>query len=143
MLPPMTAGSPGRADLHSHTDRSDGNDSPQDVAAFAAALGLDVLAVTDHDTLDGAFRAADHSAASGGPEVVIGEEVTSRDGHIIGLFLFAGRSAVELRAALAAGEVAVTGRLPDPALLWRYLSWVSRRRPRPRTRPQVASLGRP
>jgi predicted metal-dependent phosphoesterase TrpH len=246
MLPSMTADPPGRADLHAHTDRSDGSDSPRAVAAFAAALGLDVLAVTDHDTLEGALRAADHTAALGGPEVVIGEEVTSRDGHIIGLFLerpvepgrsardtvaaihdqggvaiaahplwhtaerrgrpphgvgkaalrevrfdavevrnggvtpsmaaanrearaavrelgligvggsdahvrealgcsttlFSGRSAQELRDCLAAGEVEVTGRCPDPALLWHYLSWVSRKRPRPRVGAQIPSLGR-
>lgn len=46
-----------------------------------------MIAVTDHDTIEGALRAADHAAKRGRIEVVIGEEVSSRDGHIIGLFL--------------------------------------------------------
>src|SRR5439155_165297 len=45
------------------------------------------IAVTDHDTLEGALRATERAAKTGGVEVVIGEEVSSRDGHILGLFL--------------------------------------------------------
>lgn len=39
-------------DLHSHTTVSDGTDSPAELLAKARVLGLDVLAVTDHDTFD-------------------------------------------------------------------------------------------
>ena len=84
-------------------------------------------------------RAAAHQLGLIG---VGGSDAHIREALGCSVTLFAGRSALELRASLAAGEVAVTGRLPDPALLWRYLSWVSRRRPRPRARPQVASMGR-
>ena len=42
-----------RADLHTHSDRSDGTDSPADLVARAGRLGLDVLALTDHDTTTG------------------------------------------------------------------------------------------
>jgi predicted metal-dependent phosphoesterase TrpH len=38
-----------RIDLHCHTDRSDGRWPPEQVLAFAAKAGLDVLAITDHD----------------------------------------------------------------------------------------------
>jgi len=48
---------------------------------------LDVMAVTDHDTIEGAMRAAEYAAARSKLQVVVGEEVSSRDGHIIGLFL--------------------------------------------------------
>lgn len=41
-----------RIDLHSHTTVSDGTDSPAELLAKARAVGLDVLAVTDHDTFD-------------------------------------------------------------------------------------------
>lgn len=92
----------GRADLHSHTHCSDGSDSPAALVAEARRRRLDVLAVTDHDTLAGALRAAEiarRMSAGAGLEVVVGEEVTSRDGHILGLFLThpvrAGRSAAE------------------------------------------------
>jgi predicted metal-dependent phosphoesterase TrpH len=79
----------GRADLHSHTHYSDGSDSPAALVAEARRRRLDVLAVTDHDTLDGALRAVEIAFRPGGAglEVVVGEEVTSRDGHILGLFL--------------------------------------------------------
>ncbi|HKW58190.1 MAG TPA: CehA/McbA family metallohydrolase [Candidatus Dormibacteraeota bacterium] len=77
----------GRADLHMHTTASDGWPQPHQVVDHAASLGLDVIAVTDHDTIDGALRAADHAIRRRGLEVVVGEEVSSRDGHIVGLFL--------------------------------------------------------
>jgi len=72
-----------------HTTFSDGWPSPGAVVEHAAALGdLDVIAVTDHDTIEGALRAADLAAGRPGcPHVVIGEEVSSRHGHILGLFL--------------------------------------------------------
>jgi predicted metal-dependent phosphoesterase TrpH len=77
----------GRADLHMHTTASDGWPTPHQLVEHARLSPLDVIAVTDHDTIDGALRAADHAARRGRLHVVIGEEVSSRDGHIVGLFL--------------------------------------------------------
>jgi predicted metal-dependent phosphoesterase TrpH len=77
----------GRADLHMHTTASDGWPSPYELVDHARVCGLDVIAVTDHDTLEGALRAAEYANVKRGIEVVIGEEVSSRDGHIVGLFL--------------------------------------------------------
>ena len=77
----------GRADLHMHTTASDGWPEPCQLVDFARATGLDVIAVTDHDTLDGALRAAEYAARFSKPHVVIGEEVSSRNGHIVGLFV--------------------------------------------------------
>ena len=45
------------ADLHCHTTASDGALSPQDILQLAFENGLDMLAITDHDTLDGYFEA--------------------------------------------------------------------------------------
>jgi predicted metal-dependent phosphoesterase TrpH len=45
-------------DLHTHTDRSDGTFAPSELVALAAERGLDVVAVTDHDTTDGLDEAA-------------------------------------------------------------------------------------
>jgi 3',5'-nucleoside bisphosphate phosphatase len=42
-----------RIDLHTHSDRSDGTTTPQEVVLAAAAAGLDVVALTDHDTAAG------------------------------------------------------------------------------------------
>ncbi len=77
----------GRADLHMHTKASDGWPEPHELVNHARLTSLDVIAITDHDTIEGALRAAEHAAARSKLHVVIGEEVSSRDGHIVGLFL--------------------------------------------------------
>jgi len=77
----------GRADLHMHTTASDGWPSPQQLVDHASNIGLDVIAVTDHDTIEGALRAAEHAARRTKLHVVVGEEVSSRDGHIVALFI--------------------------------------------------------
>lgn len=77
-----------RADLHMHTNFSDGWPSPAALVDHAAGhTDLKVIAVTDHDTIEGALRAAERAAKLGRIEVVVGEEVSSRDGHILGLYL--------------------------------------------------------
>ena len=87
--PPAPAGGWGVAELHCHTTASDGVISPEELVTIAEHLGLDVLAVTDHDTIDGALRARDHALATGARvEVIVGMEVTTRrQDHIVGLFL--------------------------------------------------------
>ncbi len=70
-----------------HTTASDGWPSPHQLVDHARATGLDVIAVTDHDTIEGALRAAEHAAGRSRPHVIIGEEVSSRQGHIVGLFI--------------------------------------------------------
>jgi len=77
----------GRADLHMHTTASDGWPAPHQLVDQARRVGLDVIAVTDHDTIEGALRAADYAARRAGVDVIVGEEVSSRNGHIVGLFL--------------------------------------------------------
>jgi predicted metal-dependent phosphoesterase TrpH len=78
----------GRADLHLHTYYSDGWPSPQGVVDAARRLDLQVIAITDHDTIEGALRAADYAATlEEAPDVIVGEEVSSRDGHVLGLFM--------------------------------------------------------
>jgi hypothetical protein len=78
-----------RADLHMHTNCSDGWPSPVELVDHVSrSSGLSVIAVTDHDTIEGALRASDRASKIGGRlEVIVGEEVSSRDGHIVGLFL--------------------------------------------------------
>ncbi len=81
-----------RADLHVHTTFSDGTSTPEDVLNYYALHSrISVLAITDHDTLDGALSAMAFAEANrelfGHLEIILGEEVTSRDGHILGLFL--------------------------------------------------------
>ena len=45
------------ADLHTHTNASDGQLSPAELLAGANAAGVQLLAITDHDTLDGVAAA--------------------------------------------------------------------------------------
>lgn len=77
------------AELHCHTTASDGVVTPEQLVGIAERLGLDVLAVTDHDTIDGALRARDYALATGARvDVIVGMEVTTRrQDHIVGLFL--------------------------------------------------------
>jgi anti-anti-sigma factor len=80
------------ADLHIHTNYSDGLLEPEDAINYAVArTDLRVIAITDHNTLDGARHAYDYwrhnRDAFGHIEVVIGEEISTTDGHMLGLFL--------------------------------------------------------
>lgn len=64
-----------RIDLHTHSDVSDGTDTPADLVAAARAAGLDVVALTDHDTFDGLDRATS-AGRELGVEVVRGMELS-------------------------------------------------------------------
>jgi predicted metal-dependent phosphoesterase TrpH len=56
---------PALIDLHSHTTASDGDDSPSALVSHARATGLDVLALTDHDTMSGLLEAAEAASGTG------------------------------------------------------------------------------
>jgi predicted metal-dependent phosphoesterase TrpH len=79
----------GRADLHVHSDWSDGAQAPETIVLGAARRRLDVVALTDHDEIRGALRARDFAAAHPqlGVEVVVGEEISTLNGHLLGLWL--------------------------------------------------------
>ena len=62
-------------DLHAHTIRSDGTDSPAQLVERAAAQGIDVLGLTDHDTIDGWMEAV--TALPRGMTLVPGVEVSA------------------------------------------------------------------
>jgi predicted metal-dependent phosphoesterase TrpH len=71
-----------------HTTVSDGWPTPKEVVEHAARRAkLDVIAITDHDTIEGALRAREHAARRARFHVIVGEEVSSRDGHIVALFI--------------------------------------------------------
>jgi predicted metal-dependent phosphoesterase TrpH len=75
-----------RVDLHVHSMWSgDCTTTPEELAAGVAASGLDVLCLTDHNSLNGAVRFAESGEL--GCRVVVGEEVRTGFGEIIGLFL--------------------------------------------------------
>lgn len=68
----MTA---ARLDLHLHSTASDGSDLPVDVAAHAAREGVDVIALTDHDAIDG-IPALRERAEAAGIRVITGVELS-------------------------------------------------------------------
>jgi 3',5'-nucleoside bisphosphate phosphatase len=63
-------------DLHTHTDRSDGTFAPAELVRLAAERGLDVVAVTDHDTTEGLDEALE-AGSELGIEVVPGVELSA------------------------------------------------------------------
>ena len=77
-------------DLHLHTTASDGRLTPSALVARAAAAGLSIIAVTDHDTTAGLAEAAE-AAARHGIRLVNGIEITAvergRDVHVLGYFV--------------------------------------------------------
>lgn len=85
----------GRADVHVHTKYSgmtrvefikvpDSVSEPRDVVRAAEHKGLDVLCVTDHNSLRGALKAKQIASKV---EVVLGEEIVTQGGEVLGLFL--------------------------------------------------------
>jgi predicted metal-dependent phosphoesterase TrpH len=74
-----------KVDMHTHSEYSPDSRTPLKVQAAAIkAAGLHVVCATDHNTIEGALRLRE---LADGFRVIVGEEVSSRDGEIIGLFL--------------------------------------------------------
>ena len=77
-----------RIDLHTHSDRSDGTDTPAELVRHARDCGIDVLALTDHDTTEGWDEAAD-VAERLGVTLVRGIEISARhDGDSVHLLAY-------------------------------------------------------
>lgn len=76
-----------RIDLHTHSTASDGTDTPAELVRNAAAAGLDVVALTDHDTVRGHAEAA--AALPEGLTLVTGAELSCRTSGGTGLHLLA------------------------------------------------------
>jgi predicted metal-dependent phosphoesterase TrpH len=82
-----------RIDLHVHSSMSDGTDRPDELPSRARSAGLDVFALTDHDTFEG-WPSATAAGAEAGVVVVPGVEISTR---------------------LFGSGVHLLGYLPDPA----------------------------
>ncbi len=73
-----------RVDLHTHTMWSgDSTTTPDEFGAAVEASGLDVVCITDHNAVDGAVELRDRLTC----RVIVGEELRTAAGEIIGLFL--------------------------------------------------------
>jgi predicted metal-dependent phosphoesterase TrpH len=62
------------ADLHIHSTSSDGSSTPEEIVRMAKSAGLEALAITDHDTLDG-IRTAQRAGRANGIEILPGIEL--------------------------------------------------------------------
>src|SRR6266508_3772918 len=97
-------------DLHAHTLASDGSDTPLELVGAAAAAGIEVLAVTDHDTVEGLGQAL-AAGERAGVQVLPGCEVTGDvDGRVVHLLAY-GEG---LLAPGAIDRVAAARRCPGP-----------------------------
>ena len=91
-------------DLHTHSTKSDGTFSPEELIRYAQVKGLSAIALTDHDTADGIEEAlktaqmlreeaqsSPGSSSPAVPEVIPGVELSTqyrgRDIHVVGLFI--------------------------------------------------------
>ena len=106
---PSSEGGAVRIDLHAHSTASDGTASPTLFVETAARAGLSVVALTDHDTVDGLAEA---TAAAGplGVRVVPGVELSVMDGkeevHLLGLHLSNADAIAAALAQFRAGRAA-------------------------------------
>ena len=107
-------------DLHVHTNFSkDGESSVEDILRQAETVGLDVIAITDHDCVDGAKKAL---ASNSSILVIPGIEVSTRQGHLIVLgvteIIPSGLDVREtVRIAHRMGALVI---LPHPYHVWRH-----------------------
>ena len=70
--------------MHSHTMWSgDSTTTPDEIATAVVETGIDVLCITDHNAIRGAVDLVDHLSC----RVIVGEELRTHAGEIIGLFL--------------------------------------------------------
>ena len=83
------AGKHGKADLHMHSTYSDGCATIEEILEHVQHhTDLDVIAITDHDVIDGSLRARDlWEKGNYRFDFVVGEEVSTAEGHLLGLFI--------------------------------------------------------
>ena len=79
----------GRADLHMHSSYSDGIGTIQQILHHVEHnTDLNVIAITDHDVVEGALRARDLWVKGDYRfDFIVGEEISTREGHMLALFI--------------------------------------------------------
>lgn len=76
-----------KADLHLHTTYSDGHSTPAQLVQYVLNhTTIRIIAVTDHDQIDGAYEAQKHAEGTG-LHIIIGEEISTREGHLLAYFI--------------------------------------------------------
>jgi predicted metal-dependent phosphoesterase TrpH len=85
----LMAGKLGRADLHMHSTYSDGVGTIEQILDHVQnRTNLDVIAITDHDVIEGSLRARDLWARGQYRfDFIVGEEISTQSGHLLALFI--------------------------------------------------------
>ena len=80
-----------KVDLHIHSTASDGRYSPQEIVRRAAGLGLEVIALADHDSIDGIAPALEEARSLNRPQFIpaveLSTDVASGEIHVLGYFI--------------------------------------------------------
>jgi predicted metal-dependent phosphoesterase TrpH len=132
-------------DLQSHSHYSDGALAPAQVVARAAAAGVELLALTDHDTVDGVVEALD-AGRRHNVVIVPAVEITVLDGerqdlHLLGYAIdHEDRSLLSTLSASRADRDARVGRMADAL---RQRGWAIDERSLQQQRESGRSVGRP
>src|SRR6266702_5756340 len=79
----------GKADLHMHSTYSDGIATIEQILHYVQHhTHLDVIAITDHDVIEGSLRARDlWEKGSYRFDFIVGEEISTSEGHLLALFI--------------------------------------------------------
>jgi len=85
----LTAGKLGKADLHMHSTYSDGVATPEQILHHVQHnTNLDVIALTDHDVIEGSLRMRDLCEKGNYRfDFIVGEEISTKEGHMLALFI--------------------------------------------------------
>jgi hypothetical protein len=111
--------------VHVHTTLSDGGGTPEDVARSARAAGLQFVVITDHNNLDAKAFEGYHD----GVLVIVGTEISTTAGHLLGLgiadpvYRFSGDAADALDDVRALGGSAYAAHPSSPREDFRWTGW--------------------
>jgi predicted metal-dependent phosphoesterase TrpH len=118
-----------KVDLHIHSTASDGRYSPQEIVRKAAGLGLEVIALTDHDTVNGIAPALEEARKLDRlqfiPAVEVSTDVPSGEVHVLGYFIdyTSGELAAALERFRTSREGRAQGMVDRLAGLGIHISW--------------------
>jgi hypothetical protein len=118
-----------KVDLHIHSTASDGRYSPQEIVRKAAALGLEVIALADHDSTDGIEPALEEARKLNQlqfiPAVEMSTDVPSGEVHILGYFIdyTSGEFTEALERFRSSRERRAQGMVAKLADLGIHISW--------------------
>lgn len=118
-----------KSDLHIHSTASDGRYSPQELVSMAARLGLEVIAITDHDSIEGVVPALQAAQEFPHLKVIPGVEVSTDvphgEVHILGYFIDYHDSELEetLEKLRNSRQIRAQKMLAKLAGLGMYIEW--------------------